>query len=81
MSNITIDYNLYDRQIRTIGIEAVKLIASSEVTIIGIDGGMGTEIIKNLALFGVKTINIFTELDKFLTYPDDIPRRQIRRTK
>jgi len=72
MSNITIDYNLYDRQIRTIGIEAVKLIASSEVTIIGIDGGMGTEIIKNLALFGVKTINIFSDLDKFLTYPDDI---------
>lgn len=69
MSNITIDYNLYDRQIRTIGIEAVKLIASSEITIIGIDDGMGTEIIKNLALFGVKTINI---LDSFVTSPDDI---------
>ena len=61
MSNTTIDFNLYDRQIRTIGIEAVKLIASSEVTIIGLEGGLATELGKNLALFGVKNINLLND--------------------
>ena len=61
MSNTNIDFNLYDRQIRTIGIEAVKLIASSEVTIIGLEGGLATELCKNLALFGVKNINLLND--------------------
>jgi len=61
MSNTTIDFNLYDRQIRTIGIEAVKLIASSEVTIIGLESGLATELGKNLALFGVKNINLLND--------------------
>jgi len=59
MSNTEIDINLYDRQIRTYGTEAVKMMASSSITIIGLEGGLGTEIAKNLALGGVKTINLY----------------------
>ena len=56
---IYIDTNLYDRQIRTYGEEAVKMIASSSVTIIGLESGLGTEIGKNLALGGIKNIYLF----------------------
>ena len=48
MSQI-IDVNLYDRQIRTYGIEAMEKINSSSVLIIGLGKGIGTEIAKNLA--------------------------------
>jgi len=54
-----IDTNLYDRQIRTYGEDALKKIVSSSVTIIGLENGLGTEIAKNLALGGVKEINLF----------------------
>ena len=56
MSNI--DVNLYDRQIRTYGKEAIEKIVTSSVTIIGLCG-LGTEIAKNLALGGVKNINLY----------------------
>lgn len=55
MSNI-IDTNLYDRQIRTYGIEAMEKINSSSVLIVGLAKGLGTEIAKNLALGGIKNI-------------------------
>lgn len=58
MANI-IDNNLYDRQVRTYGEEAVKKISSSSVLIYGLGGGLGTEIIKNLALGGIKNIYLF----------------------
>jgi len=59
MSSTKIDTNLYDRQIRTYGEEAVKKMASSSVTIIGLESGLGTEIAKNLALGGIKNIYLY----------------------
>jgi ubiquitin-activating enzyme E1 len=55
----TIDTNLYDRQIRTYGIEAMEKINSSSVLIVGLAKGLGTEIAKNLALGGIKNILLF----------------------
>lgn len=54
-----IDTSLYDRQIRTYGYEAVKKITSSSVVIIGLENGLATEIVKNLALGGIKQIYLF----------------------
>ena len=54
-----IDNNLYDRQIRTYGEEAVNKITSSSVLIMGLDCGLGTEIAKNLTLGGIKNIYLF----------------------
>lgn len=54
-----IDTSLYDRQIRTYGVDALKKITSSSVTIVGLENGLSIEIAKNLALGGVKTINLF----------------------
>ena len=54
--NTNIDKNLYDRQIRTYGEEAVKKMSASSVLIMGLAGGLGTEIGKNLALGGIKNI-------------------------
>lgn len=59
--NTTIDSNLYDRQIRTYGIEAVKKLTSSSVLIYGLENGLGTEIAKNLALGGIRNIYLFDE--------------------
>lgn len=55
----TMDINLYDRQIRTYGEEALKKITSSAVTIIGLENGLATEIAKNLALGGIKQIFLY----------------------
>lgn len=62
MSN-NIDINLYDRQIRTYGYEALTKITSSSVLIYGLDKGLGTEIGKNLALGGIKNIYLFDDND------------------
>jgi ubiquitin-activating enzyme E1 len=51
--------NLYDRQNRTYGIEATRLIQSSCVYIIGLKNGYASEICKNLALSGIKTLILF----------------------
>jgi len=59
MSTTQIDENLFSRQILTYGIEAVQRITSSSITIIGLEGGLGTEIAKNLALGGVKHIYLY----------------------
>ena len=58
-TNNTIDINLYDRQVRTYGIEAVKKITTSSVLIMGLSKGLGTEIGKNLALGGIKNIYLY----------------------
>jgi len=54
----TLDINLYDRQIRTYGEEAVQRMTTSSVTIIGLSG-IGTEVAKNLALGGIKNIYLY----------------------
>jgi ubiquitin-activating enzyme E1 len=54
-----IDISLYDRQIRTYGYDAMEKIASSSVVIIGLENGLSTEIVKNLALSGIKEIYLF----------------------
>jgi ubiquitin-activating enzyme E1 len=58
LNHLTND-NLYDRQNRTYGIEATKLIQSSCVYIIGLKNGYASEICKNLALSGIKTLILF----------------------
>lgn len=53
--------NLYDRQIRTYGIDAVLKMTSSSVLIYGLEGGLATEVGKNLALGGIKNIYLFDD--------------------
>jgi ubiquitin-activating enzyme E1 len=53
--------NLYDRQIRTFGIDANKKITSSTVLIYGLAKGLGTEIAKNLTLGGINTIYLYDD--------------------
>jgi ubiquitin-activating enzyme E1 len=55
MNSSDID-NLYDRQFRTYGKEASKLIQLGNVCIIGLKNGYASEICKNLALSGIKKI-------------------------
>jgi ubiquitin-activating enzyme E1 len=59
---MSMDFELYDRQIRTFGKEATLKINSSSVTIIGLEKGLGTEIAKNLALCGIKNLHLFDDL-------------------
>ena len=58
-----IDINLYDRQVRTYGEEAVKKMTTSSVLIVGLEGGLATEIGKNLALGGIKNIYLCDTLN------------------
>jgi ubiquitin-activating enzyme E1 len=59
--NTSIDSNLYDRQIRTYGMDAVKKLTSSSVLIYGLEKGLGTEVAKNLALGGIRNIYLLDE--------------------
>lgn len=54
-----IDINLYDRQVRTYGLDAIKKMSSSSVLIYGLKGGLGTEVGKNLSLGGIKNIYLY----------------------
>jgi ubiquitin-activating enzyme E1 len=63
-----IDTSLYDRQIRTYGVDALKKITNSSITIVGLENGLSTEILKNLALGGVKTIGLYD--NNLITYSD-----------
>lgn len=60
-SNTQIDNNLYDRQIRTYGEEAVKKMSSSSVLIYGLAKGLGTEVAKNLTLGGIRNVYLYDE--------------------
>jgi molybdopterin/thiamine biosynthesis adenylyltransferase len=62
-NNIDIDINLYDRQIRTYGLESLKKITNSSVLIFGLNKGLGTEISKNLTLSGIKNIYLYDDND------------------
>jgi hypothetical protein len=53
---IEIDHDKYDRQLRTYGYDASKLIQSSTVYIIGLNNNYVSEICKNLALTGINTL-------------------------
>lgn len=59
MSSIKDPMDKYDRQMRTFGIDATKKINSSVVYIIGLEGGLGSEIAKNLVLSGVKELYLY----------------------
>ena len=63
MSQLTtqIDNNLYDRQIRTYGEDAVKKMSSSSVLIYGLEKGLGTEVGKNLTLGGIRNVYLYDE--------------------
>jgi ubiquitin-activating enzyme E1 len=65
---MSLDYELYDRQIRTFGEEATLKITSGSITIIGLEKGLGTEIAKNLALCGIKNLHFYDDL--FITEED-----------
>lgn len=53
---MSIDYERYDRQIRTFGKEATIKINNGSVAIIGLEKGLATEISKNLALCGIQNL-------------------------
>ena len=53
-----VDSNLYSRQIRAFGIETMKDLTKLKVLIVGMRG-LGLETAKNLALMGIKEINIY----------------------
>ncbi|CAK4030370.1 Ubiquitin-activating enzyme E1 1 [Lecanosticta acicola] len=53
-----IDESLYSRQLYVLGHEAMKRMGSSNVLIVGLRG-LGTEIAKNVALAGVKSLTLF----------------------
>lgn len=89
--NTNIDNNLYDRQIRTYGEEAVKKMSASSILIMGLDGGLGTEIGKNLALGGIKNIHLFdstlvesSDMNTGFYYSEEsvgMPRSQVLQVK
>lgn len=56
-----VDMDMYDRQIRTFGINASEKICNSSACIVGLNGGYGTEVAKNLALCGVKTLYLYDD--------------------
>lgn len=53
-----IDESLYSRQLYVLGHEAMKRMANSNILIVGLRG-LGTEIAKNVALAGVKSITLY----------------------
>lgn len=65
----TLDYELYDRQIRTFGFETTIQLNESSIAIFGLDKGLATEICKNLVLCGVQKLYLD---DSSLVIPDDL---------
>ena len=55
---VDIDESLYSRQIHVLGKEAMEKMANSNILIVGLNG-LGVEITKNVALAGVKSIQLF----------------------
>lgn len=53
-----IDEDLYSRQLYVLGHEAMKRMTSSNVLVIGLTG-TGVELVKNIALMGVKSVTLF----------------------
>ena len=61
MSSINTNMDMYDRQMRTFGVDATKKINSSRVYLIGLEGSLGTEVAKNLVLSGIKELYLYDE--------------------
>ena len=55
-----LDTNLYSRQIKTYGLEAMSKLQNLKILIVGMRG-LGTEIAKNIILSGVKEVKIIDE--------------------
>lgn len=53
-----IDESLYSRQLYVLGHEAMKRMANSNILVVGAKG-LGTEIAKNVALAGVKSLTLY----------------------
>jgi len=62
------NYEYYDNQIRTLGLEAVIKLSNSSVAIIGLTKGLAAEVLKNLILCGVQ--NLFLVIDKCVDESD-----------
>jgi len=54
-----LDTILYDRQIRTYGLDACEKISLSSVLVINLSKGLATEICKNLVLAGINTLYLY----------------------
>ena len=57
MTTVTVDEDLYSRQLYVLGVDAMKKISASSVLISGM-GGLGVEIAKNIILAGIKNVTI-----------------------
>ena len=59
MSSFSNNMNQYDRQMRTFGQDATMKINASVVYVLGLEGGLGSEIAKNLVLSGIKELYLY----------------------
>ncbi|KAF2458969.1 putative ubiquitin-protein ligase [Lineolata rhizophorae] len=85
-SNGGIDESLYSRQLYVLGHEAMKRMSASNVLIAGLRG-LGTEVAKNIALAGVKSLTLYDPnpakiadlSSQFFLRPDDVgkPRAEV----
>ena len=64
-----IDESLYSRQLYVLGHEAMRKMASANVLIWGLSGGLGVEIAKNIVLAGVRAVSL---LDSGATTVQDL---------
>jgi ubiquitin-activating enzyme E1 len=65
-----INYELYDRQIRTYGVNASIKINNSSVLCIGLKKGLATEVLKNLVIMGVNKIYLLDNIDDKINESD-----------
>ena len=56
------EFAQYDRQIRLWGLEAQKRLRQAKVLVAGL-GGLGSEVVKNVVLAGVKAITLLDDKD------------------
>lgn len=67
MSN---NLNIYDRQSRTYGKDSIHSLLNSNVAIMGLKGGLATEVCKNLLLSGVRNLMIIYYPDQIVDFKD-----------
>ncbi|GAM20553.1 hypothetical protein SAMD00019534_037280, partial [Acytostelium subglobosum LB1] len=59
--NDDVDMHYYDRQLYTISLEAMRLIVATDVLVVGLKGGLGIEIVKNIVLAGVRSVTLYDD--------------------